>query len=88
MYLVVAAANLTVFSGGPLVKINYDAVFKDSTAAIAIVGRDSSGFHLSCIQVAFVMLFSPLHAVIFAIHRDTVPTHGALMLFVADFVAG
>ncbi|GJS66791.1 hypothetical protein Tco_0681355 [Tanacetum coccineum] len=42
-WLMSILANLTVFSGSPLVKINCDAAFKDSTAAIAIVGLDSSG---------------------------------------------
>ncbi|GJV61306.1 hypothetical protein Tco_1467406, partial [Tanacetum coccineum] len=51
----------------PLVKINCDAAFKDSTAAIAIVGRDSSGSILHVYGTP-CYAFSPLHAEIFAIH--------------------
>ncbi|GKC49952.1 reverse transcriptase [Tanacetum coccineum] len=51
----------------PLVKINCDAAFKDSTSAIAIVGRDSSGSILHVYGTP-CHAFSPLHAGIFAIH--------------------
>ncbi|GJS50441.1 reverse transcriptase [Tanacetum coccineum] len=51
----------------PLVKINCDAAFKDSTAAMAIVGRDSSGSVLHVYGTP-CHAFSPLHAEIFAIH--------------------
>nr|GEW04320.1 F-box domain, FBD domain, leucine-rich repeat domain, L domain-like protein [Tanacetum cinerariifolium] len=50
-----------------LVKINCDAAFKDSTAAIAIVGRDSFGSILHVYGTP-CHVFSPLHAEIFAIH--------------------
>nr|GFC94079.1 hypothetical protein [Tanacetum cinerariifolium] len=51
----------------PLVKINCDTAFKDSTAAIAIVGRDSSGLILHVYDTP-CYAFCPLHAEIFAIH--------------------
>ncbi|GJU83416.1 reverse transcriptase [Tanacetum coccineum] len=51
----------------PLVKINCGAAFKDSTAAIAIVGRDSLG-SISHVYGTPCYASSPLHAEIFAIH--------------------
>ncbi|GJV71759.1 hypothetical protein Tco_1491754 [Tanacetum coccineum] len=45
----------------PLVKINCDAAFKDSTAAIAIAGCDSSGSILHVYGTP-CYAFSPLHA--------------------------
>ncbi|GKC58092.1 protein SCAI [Tanacetum coccineum] len=53
-------------------RINCDAAFKDSTAAIAIVGRDSSGSILHVYGTS-CYAFSPLHAEIFAIHSAFPP---------------
>lgn len=52
---------------GSLVKINCDAAFKNSTAATAIVGRDSSGSILHVYGTPCHAL-SPLHAEVLAIH--------------------